>query len=271
MAETPAVRCEGVVKIYTSASGPVHAVRGIDLTIEPGATVAIMGPSGSGKSTLLRMISGFSSPSAGSIEIAGTDLFSLGRRRRQARRAQLLTHVEQRPVDNLLPHLTALQQMRRSARRGGTNPADAPDILEAMRLRQRLDHLPDQLSGGEQQRLAFALAVAGRPTLLVADEPTAELDTASAEALIGSLQPLRDRGVSVLLASHDPRLLRRVDEVVELRDGTISMIRSEGRELSTIDGSGRIQLPPALRSRFGSNRVELSWNHQDNYLEVREP
>ncbi len=271
LADRPAVACHGLVKIYPSLTGPVHAVRGVDFSIERGSTVAVMGPSGSGKSSLLRMVAGLTEPSAGTIEIAGQNLFALGRRRRHRQRTRLLTHVEQRPSDNLLPHLTARQQLRRAAKGRGADPDDALAILDAVGLGHRADHQPAELSGGEQQRLAFALATAGTPALLVADEPTAELDSASTEALIDSLEPLQERGVSILLASHDPRLLDRVDEVVELRDGTIAMITRDGRALSTIDGSGRIQLPPAIRGRFRTDRVELVWNEERGRLEVTEP
>ncbi len=271
MAAEPAVRCSGLVKIYESPSGRIHAVRGIDFEIARGSTTAIMGPSGSGKSSLLRMVSGLSVPSAGQVEIDGVDLFALGRHQRRKVRSQLLTHIEQRPSDNLLAHLTCAEQVHRMTKRRGVDPAEAEQILAAVGLETRLHHLPHQLSGGEQQRLAFARGTVGRAPLVIADEPTGELDTHSAEMLVDSFEPLRERGVSILIATHDPRVLRRVDEVIELRDGAVATVTKDRTALSVIDGSGRIQLPPALRRRFPQGRVVLSWNDDQNVLEVREP
>ncbi len=264
-----AVECRQVVKIYQAASGRVQAVRGIDLEIEQGSITAIVGPSGSGKSSLLRMIAGLDEPTVGVIEIAGTDLFSKQGRQRATLRSQLITHVYQRPSDNLLGHLSACQLLQRRPVGEGCPTPD--EILEQLGLAHRRDHLPAMLSGGEQQRLALARAAVAGHRLVIADEPTAQLDPDGAASVLDTIDALAERGTTILLATHDDRVLPRMDQVVTLRDGSISSVTEAGSELAVIDRTGRIQLPPELRAHFETRRARMSWDPDAETLEVAKP
>ncbi len=261
--------CRQVVKIYQTTTGRVQAVRGVDLEIDAGTATAIVGPSGSGKSSLLRMIAGLDEPTVGSIEIAGDDLFSRNGRARATRRAALVTHVHQRPSDNLIEHLSARQILQRQRRGAGCPTPD--DALNALALADRGDHRPSMLSGGEQQRLALARAmVVGHP-LVIADEPTAQLDPAGALAVLDAIDVLAARGTTVIVATHDDRVLPRMTQVVTLREGSVGSITHAGTELAVIDRSGRLQLPPEIRERFAGRRARLEWDAAREVIEVSRP
>lgn len=268
---SPAVVCEGLVKIYETATSRVQAVRGVDLRLPAASAIAITGPSGSGKSSLLRMISGVTRPTAGRVEVNGVDLTELRswQRRKAARR--LVAHVEQHPADNLLPHLTAIDQVRWVASRRGARPDHAEAVLDRLGLGDRHNHLPHQLSGGEQQRLAFARAAVGGTPLIVADEPTAELDAVSATVVLDAIGDLTADGATVLIATHDPRVIERIATTVELRDGAIGSITDDRGTLAVIDSSGRLQLPPAVRERFVQGTARLEWDENEGYLRVERP
>jgi putative ABC transport system ATP-binding protein len=260
------IRCVGVVKIYAADSGRVQALRGVDLTIDRGDAVVVVGPSGSGKSSLLRIIAGLDEPSAGVVEVDGVDLARVPRRRRRLVRSRLLSHVYQRPLDNLVSHETAFEQVRRVAVRRGAGPDAALEMLDRVGLADRRDHRPAELSGGEQQRLAFARAAVGSPALIIADEPTAELDRASSQQVIDTMVALADEGITVVVAAHDRQVQERIAHVVTLRDGTIASIRVGTEELSVIDDAGRLQLPPDIRARFPEGRARLAWDDDTDRL-----
>lgn len=267
----PVIECISLLRVFESASGRVQAVRGVDLTIESGRSVAVVGPSGSGKSSLLRMIGGLDEPTAGDVSIDGVNLVRLSAGARRKVRARLLAHVHQRPMDNLLGHLTALDQVVRVARRRGVGVDDAVEMLDALGLAHRADHLPDELSGGEQQRLAFARGAVGAPAVIIADEPTAELDTASTDRVLDAIEHLSARGITALIATHDARVLERVDQIVTLRDGSIASVTEAGSELAVIDHAGRIQLPPEVREHFPDRRAKISWDAERGTFTVEEP
>lgn len=267
----PVIECVGLLRVFESATGRVQAVRGVDLTIDAGRSVAVVGPSGSGKSSLLRLIGGLDEPTAGDVSIKGVNLVRLTGRARRRMRARLLAHVHQRPMDNLLGHLTALEQVVRVAERRGAGEGESVRMLETLGLADRADHLPDQLSGGEQQRLAFARGAVGRPAVIIADEPTAELDTVSTDRVLDAIERLSGQGITVLVATHDQRVLERVDEVVMLRDGSVASITDAGTELAVIDHAGRIQLPPDVRQHFPDRRARISWDPERRTLTVEEP
>src|SRR6266542_971960 len=175
-----AASCTDVVKIYWTATGEVNALKGVDATFPEAAVTAVVGPSGSGKSSLLRIMAGLDRPTAGQVRVGNESLAGLrpGRLRRIRRR--LMGYVYQRPADNLIPYLTVDEHLKLAARlRGVRGDGGGAELLELLGLGPRRHHLPRQLSGGEQQRVAFAQAVVGAPAVVVADEPTAELDSAT--------------------------------------------------------------------------------------------
>ena len=228
------VACAGLVKEYATATGTVRALKGVDAAFPAGRVTAVVGPSGSGKSSLLRILAGVDRPTAGSVWVGGVDLAALGARGRRRVRRRQVGYVFQRPSDNLLPYLTAREQLDLAARlrdgEGGGSPSpmdrlragEADRLLAALGLEHRAGHRPEQLSGGEQQRLAFAAAVIGGPALVVADEPTAELDSEAGERLMQAVLGLREQGTSLVLSSHDPVVTAAVDGVLRLHDGEVA-------------------------------------------------
>ncbi len=274
--EPPAVTCQHLTKIYATSSGRVLAVRGIDLEVEAGVTTAIVGPSGSGKSSLLRMLAALEPPTAGSVEIAGNDLFALSARERAQRRGALLTHVYQRPGDNLIAHLTARQQLRRlvdaDLQGGGDLEGDTiADTLSTLGLAHRIDHRPIEMSSGEQQRLALARAAVAGHRLVIADEPTAQLDSSNTQAVIETMEHLAKKGVTVIVATHDQRVLPHVRQVVTLRDGAVASVTTDGERLAVIDRSGRLQLPPEAIERFASRRAIIEFDAEHDEVRIRRP
>ncbi len=217
------VAVTGLSHSYGLAGDRVLALRQVDLELAPGERVAIMGRSGSGKTTLLNVLAGLEAPTAGSVVIAGCDLALAGRREREAHRRGVVGYVWQQPEDGLMPGLTALENVLVPALGGRPRPeqpALAVHLLEAMRLRQRLDDPPSRLSPPETQRLAVAVALANRPRLLLADELTARLDWTAARELLGDLVTLlRQLGTAAVVVTHDHRVARYVDRSVLIRDG----------------------------------------------------
>ena len=247
------------MKIYWTATGEVHALKGIDAAFPGGAITAVVGPSGSGKSSLLRILGGMDPPTAGSVRIGEIDLSGMGRRRLRRVRRALVGYVFQRPSDNLISYLSARDHVRLAGRlRGGGRSHEVDQILESLGLAERRNMLPRHLSGGEQQRLAFAQAIVGRPALVVADEPTAELDSETASALIRAIRGLARDGSTFVVSTHDPDVVRRADQVLALRHGALEAETREARRLSVIDEAGRIQLPPEALKLFPGRRAEIA-------------
>ncbi len=221
---TPVVRLEGVRKHYGDRV-ITHAVDGVDLTLGRGEFTALVGPSGSGKSTLLNLIGLLDRPTAGRVAVAGADTAALDDAGLTALRARALGFVFQ--FHHLLRAFTAVENvmMPAVADRGRADPglaARAEDLLRRVGLGDRLRHRPDELSGGQQQRVAIARALMGAPPLVLADEPTGNLDTRSADEVFALLRGInRDEGTTFLVVTHDPRLARRCDRVVEIVDGRI--------------------------------------------------
>lgn len=269
----PAAICQGVVRIYWASSGEVHALKGVDVLVPPGRLTAITGPSGSGKSSLLRMLAAQDRPTAGSVTVAGEPLGRLSARRLRALRRRQVGYVFARPSHNLLQHLTAREHMALAARLRGVRRdrarAETDALLEALELTARADHLPGQLSGGEQQRLAFCQAVVGEPTLVVADEPTGELDSATTDDLLGAVHALTRAGTTVVIATHDPVCAAAADQVIHLRSGTVAHEEIGGRRLWVIDADGRIQLPDDALRHLRTRRVVVDVT-QDGVV-LREP
>jgi putative ABC transport system ATP-binding protein len=255
----PAAVCEGLVRIYWSASGDVYALKGVDAVVPAGRITAITGPSGSGKSSLLRILAAQDRPTAGRAEVAGQSLAGLSARRLRALRRRHIGYVFPRPPQNLLPQLTAREHLVAAGRLRGVRraaaAAEGAELLDLLGIADRADHLPGQLSGGEQQRLAFAQAVVGRPALVVADEPTSELDSVTTADLLGAVRELTRTGSTVVMATHDPLAAAAADQVVHLRSGAVAHEEVAGQRLAVIDGDGRVQLPEEALARFPGRRV----------------
>ena len=248
-----AVECRSLVHIYKTADLEVFALQGLDMTIEEGEVVAIVGASGSGKTTLMNVLAAVEKPSAGKAVVAGLELGSLSDRARDAYRRDVIGYVWQNATLNLTPELTAsenLQLPQMLAGRSGKQRSErASELLETLGLDHLRDHLPAQLSGGEQQRLALGVAIANRPKVLLADEPMAELDRASARAMLADLGRLRDRdGTTIVMVTHDHEVERHVDRVLRIRDGrTSTETRADTGELLIVDAAGRLQIPRSVR------------------------
>jgi putative ABC transport system ATP-binding protein len=217
-----AASCDTVGKIYKSASGEVHALTDIDVEFPVGQVTAVMGPSGSGKSSLLRIVAGLERPTSGWVEVGGVMISTLGARRRRRVRRRLVGYVFQRPSDNLISYLSLLEHMHLAARLRGRGTSDEIDeVLTLLGLTPRRGNLPHQLSGGEQQRAAFGQAVIGDPALVVADEPTAELDARSGAGLLSTIQRLAHAGTAVVVATHDEAVAEASDRVYRIERGEL--------------------------------------------------
>ncbi len=216
------IRLRGIRKRLRSGEGMVEILRGIDLDIARGESVAIVGPSGSGKSTLLGLIAGLDAPSEGTVTVGGTDLSTLDEDQLARLRGERIGFVFQ--SFHLIPTLTALENVMVPLELAGRSDADevARNLLARVGLAGRGRHYPAQLSGGEQQRVAIARAVARAPEIVLADEPTGNLDAATGHTIVDLLFGLyRERGTTLVLVTHDPEVAGGSDRVVELRDGRI--------------------------------------------------
>ncbi len=212
----PLYELHDVVKAYGSGGARVSAVDGIDLVIGRGEFVVVAGPSGSGKTTLLQLLGALDRPTSGSVVFEGTDLATVGDGGLARLRRDRLGFVFQQ--FNLIPTLTALQNVELPM--NGNRPR-ALELLERVGLGPRAGHLPSQLSGGEQQRVAIARALANQPDVLLADEPTGNLDTTTGEEIVALLRGLWDDGLSLVLITHDPAVAGTAPRIVHLRDGRV--------------------------------------------------
>ncbi|HEY3190545.1 MAG TPA: ABC transporter ATP-binding protein, partial [Solirubrobacteraceae bacterium] len=221
--EAEAVRAQGLRKTFEADTAPIRALRGVDLTLHRGEFVAVMGPSGCGKSTLLNLIAGLDVPSAGAVYLAGTALAGKTESELARIRRAHIGFVFQ--FHNLLGGMTAREQVALAAALAGMSrreaDARARDVLDLLGLRPRGDELPGVLSGGERQRLAIARALANRPTLLLADEPTGALDSEAGNEVLELFRRLHRDGQSILLVTHDERVAAGAERVVRMRDGQI--------------------------------------------------
>jgi putative ABC transport system ATP-binding protein len=220
---TYAAQCRDVVKIYRTRASVVRALDRVDLDVPHGKVVALFGPSGSGKTSLARILAAIDHPDSGEVIVGDEDITELGPRSRRRLRRSKIGYVFADPGHNLLPYLDAVEHvelaLRMRRRRVDKSAAAVTDILDSLGLGHRLHHRPGQLSGGEQQRLAVASAVTGAPSLVVLDEPTAELDRGSAEVLLNHIVELRASGTTFVISSHDQAVAEAADDVVQLRRG----------------------------------------------------
>jgi len=218
-------KIENVTRIYKIGKMETHALRGVNLSIESGEFTALVGPSGSGKTTLLQLIGCLDQPTSGQIYINGKDVSRLNRNQRADMRRGAIGFIFQ--FFALIPTLTAYENIEMPLLLNGRNAAErhtrVTELLEAVNIRDHAHHRPDQLSGGQQQRVAIARALATNPSLILADEPTANLDTANGQQVMEIMTRLnQDTGVTFVFATHDPRVIQYARRVVTLQDGLIA-------------------------------------------------
>jgi ABC-type lipoprotein export system ATPase subunit len=279
--------CEGLVRIFKTDGVEVVALQGLDLAIDRGELMAIVGASGSGKSTLLNILSGLDAPTAGIARVAGQDLLAMSARSRLRYRRRVVGFVWQQTGRNLLPYLTARENvelpMRLAGRRSGrAGRVRAYELLDLVGVGYCADRRPGQLSGGEQQRCAVAVAVANDPEVLFADEPTGELDEATGAEVFSALRTINaELGVSIVVVTHDHAVAGQVRRTVAIRDGrTASEVRRTARttedggteliteEYAVLDRTGRMQLPAAFVQAL-SLRDRVRLNLEPDHVEVR--
>ena len=282
-ADAGRIVCEGLVRIYKVADLEVVALQGLDLVVGSGEMIAIVGASGSGKSTLLNILGGLDVPSAGRALVAGHDLGKLGRRERTAYRRRTVGMVWQQTARNLLPYLTALENVTLPMilEGGSEREARAIQLLETVGLGDRAGHRPERLSGGEQQRVAIAVALANEPDVLLADEPTGELDSVTAAEIFGLLRRVNQEiGTTIVIVTHDALVSEQVSRTVAIRDGRTSTetvrrteLAGDGvhrvvhEEFAVLDKAGRLQLPRAHVEALGlADRVRLRL--VDDHVEI---
>ena len=260
----PYIVCEDLFKIYKVADLEVVALRGLDLSVDNGEVVAIVGASGSGKSTLLNILAGYDAPSAGAVSVGGKDLLRLTGADVELYRREDVGFIWQQTSRNLFPYLSTLENvalpMMLTSVSTNERRERAEDLLRLVGLGHRMEHTPERLSGGEQQRVAIAVALANHPPLLLADEPTGELDDATAAEILDLFGTVnQEMGTTIMIVTHDPDIAYKVGRVVMIRDGKtsteirrkVTFQRLSGtadaqqplEEFTLVDGSGCVQIP----------------------------
>ncbi len=282
----PFIVCENLVKIYKVAELEVIAIQGLDLTVQEGELIGIVGASGSGKSTFLNVLGGLARPSAGKIMVNGRNLLKLSDAELDAYRRKEVGFVWQQSARNLVPYLTAQENVELPMTIAGLAPrpkrAWAQELLEAVGLWEHRQHKLAQLSGGQQQRVAIAVALANKPSLLLGDEPTGELDSTTSDETLALFQRLNEQlGLTTIIVTHDPQVSKAVERVVTIRDGRTSsetvrranhsetQVEQEAifDEYVMVDGAGRLQIPPDVREKIGlSDRVTISMTEDGGVL-----
>jgi len=279
---TSQISCVDLVRIFSAQGVEVQALQGLNLEIEAGELTAIVGASGSGKSTLLTILSGLDTPTAGSATVDGHDLLSMRGAERTRYRRETVGFVFQQTERNLLPFLTAAENITMAltvARSPRSLRAERVDgMLEVLGLTALRDRTPAELSGGQRQRVAIAVALANAPRVLLADEPTGELDEAASAQILELLREINERlGVTVLIVTHDEAVSGHVRRTIQIRDGRTSteVLRSvrtdhEGvqqhiaQEYAVLDRVGRLQLPQEYLTHLALRnlvRLELETDH----------
>ena len=281
----PFIVCENLVKIYKVSTLEVVALQGLNLTVQPGELMGIVGASGSGKSTLLNILGGLDRPSAGQVTVDDLDLIKAPASALDEYRRTQVGFVWQQTARNLIPYLSAQANVELPMTIEGLAPSVkrewAQELLETVGLWEHRKHHLAQLSGGQQQRVAIAVALANRPKLLLGDEPTGEVDTATAQEILAMFRQMNERyGLTTIIVTHDPQIARNVDRVVTIRDGSTSSetVRRVAdveaaltlgaqdvasamhiyEEYVVVDAAGRLQIPPDLREELGiRDRVTL--------------
>ena len=304
-----AIECENLVKIYKTDQIEVVALQGLDLQIKKGELVAIVGSSGSGKSTLLNMLGGLDKPSAGALTVGGRNLLKFTEEDYMKYKRNIVGFVWQNNARNLVPYLTAVQNVELPMLLQGQKErrAKALELLDSVGLSHRVNSRLDQMSGGEQQRVAIAIALANDPLILLADEPTGSVDTRTSDQILGVFKELNEKkGITIVIVTHDLRLAKKIDRVIAIRDGRTSSeiikkshaeilreskgfaeMQAEGdapavaeedydsEELIVLDRTGRLQIPKdyleALSIKGGSRvKADLDKEAERIYIQKAE-
>ena len=281
----PFIVCDNLVKIYRVSEHDVVALQGLDMVVEPGELMGVVGVSGSGKSTLMNILGGLDRPTAGRVWASGNDLLKLSNQALDKYRLSTVGFVWQQASRNLVPYLSAIKNVEMPMILAGNvgKRKRAEELLDLVGLSERKHHKLSEMSGGEQQRVAIAVALVNRPQLLLADEPTGEVDEANSRMIYQIFKDLNDElKLTTLIVSHDVGLARHVDRVIAIRDGKIatetvrrsglSKDKTEGSksieesmdeehhftELTVLDSAGRLQIPKEYREHFEiRRRVQL--------------
>ncbi len=275
------IECDNLVKIYKTKDIEVLALQGLELTVDEGELMAIIGNSGSGKSTFLNMIGGLDRPSAGKLFVDGKDLFKLSEKELVEYKRNTVGFVWQNNGRNLLPYLSALENVEMPMLFADSKGKKerALELLELVGMSHRKNSRLNQLSGGEQQRIAIAIALANRPKLLLADEPTGSVDVRTSEYILDVFRKLNEElGLTIVIVTHDKNLAKKVNRVVAIRDGKTSSERimkasylerlsdihgfaeeETQEEYAVLDRAGRLQIPRELLEEIGleGNKVRL--------------
>ncbi|MFD9568864.1 ABC transporter ATP-binding protein [Streptomyces sp. NPDC059982] len=285
-----AIACDRLVRIFTSAGVEVQALQGLELTVAQGDLVALVGASGSGKSTLLNILAGLDVPTAGTASVGGFDLLEMSSRDRLRYRRETVGFVWQQTARNLMPFLTVAQNIALPMQlKGGRRPGAAARrakrverLMEALEIGPLAGRRPQELSGGQQQRVAIAVGMANEPAVLLADEPTGELDSETAAAVFEAFRTVnRELGATVVIVTHDPLVAGEVRRTVAIRDGRTSseVLRRtvtdehgtesvSEREYVMLDRTGRVQLPQKFLEALGmEHRVAV--DRALDHIEIR--
>lgn len=291
------VLCDNLVKIYKTKEIEVVALQGLDLTVEEGELMGIIGSSGSGKSTLLNMLGGLDKPSAGILQVDGKNMLKLSAKQMIQYRKKTVGFMWQNNARNLIPYLTAVENVELPMYLSGkVSRPRALELLDMVGMLKRKDSKLDQLSGGEQQRIAMAIAVANSPKLLLADEPTGAVDTKTSNMIMDAFRELnKNLGVTVIIVTHDLRLAKQVNRVVSIRDGRTSseFVRKsyreelaevgelderqeeeEQEEFVVLDRAGRLQIPKEYMDALhlsGKNKLKVELEGDRIVVHTPEP
>lgn len=283
------ITCDRLVRIFSADGVEVQALQGLDLLVREGEVMALVGASGSGKSTLMNILAGLDKPTAGAARVAGHDLLTMSAKQRLAYRRETVGFIFQQTSRNLLPYLTAAQNvalpMQLARTRGGrrVQAERTSELLDLLDVADCRDRRPHQMSGGQQQRVALAVALANDPAILLADEPTGELDSHTAEEVFAAFRTANEAlGTTIVIVTHDRSVAGEVRRTVAIRDGRTStevLRRSEvdsatgqetlvAREYAMLDRAGRLQLPADYTRALGM-RDRVALELEPDHIAVR--